>query len=209
MPMTDSSETKTLRFYHLDALRGVAALGVLIYHVAACSALAPVWKTAAPEFVNTVMRLLQHGVEVFFVLSGWVIAHSMRRESLAFPSLGRFLTRRALRLTPPYWAAIVLAVIFGIVARRMGANEPSLSARDIALNFVYLQNLVGARNVFTPAWTLCIEAQFYIVFAATLWLASFLGQRDVNDEIYGRARLPLAALLLVGMLGTLPLKKVL
>lgn len=193
------------RYPHLDALRGLAALGVLVFHVAFSSALAPVWLRHVAPWVNTLGHTLAHGVEVFFVLSGWVIAHSMRRDALGFSSLGRFLARRILRLTPPYWAAIVLSLVFAVVARHLGSGDAAPTAFKIALNFVYLQNLVHAGNVFSPAWTLCIEAQFYVVFAGMLGLAGAFGRGQLSDEPFGRARLPLAVLLFGSALATLAL----
>ena len=188
------------RYSHLDALRGVAAFCVLIYHVAFSSALSPVWLKTVPVWVNTLGHTLQHGVEVFFVLSGWVIAHSMRRDTLSLASLGRFLERRALRLTPPYWAAIVLALGFGFVARRLGSGDAAPSVQTIALNALYLQNIFKAGNVFTPAWTLCIEAQFYVVFALMLGVCGVVSRGEAGDEPFGRARVPLALLLFAGAL---------
>ena len=191
------------RYPHLDALRGVAAACVLVYHVAFSSALAPVWLKHAPVFVNTLGHTLQHGVEVFFVLSGWVIAHSMRRDSLQIPSIGRFLARRALRLTPPYWAAIGLSLAFSVVARRLSSGDAPPSISKIALNLVYLQNIFKVGNVFTPSWTLCIEAQFYVAFAAILALASLLGHGVGGDEPFGRARGFLGLLLFGSALASL------
>ena len=188
------------RYSHLDALRGVAAFCVLIYHVVFSSALSPVWLKTVPPLVNTLGHTLQHGVEVFFVLSGWVIAHSMRRDTLGFSSIGRFLERRALRLTPPYWAAIVLALGFGFVARRLGSGDAAPSVKQIALNALYLQNIFKVGNVFTPAWTLCIEAQFYVVFAALLGVCGLWNRGASGDEPFGRARVPLALLLFASAL---------
>lgn len=203
---TTPPDTKSLHFPHLDAIRGIAALCVLVFHIAFSSALSPVWLKVVPPLVNTAGHVLANGVEVFFVLSGWVIAHSMRRDSLDFSSLGRFLARRVLRLTPAYWGALVLTLIFGLVAMRLGSGDTPPTFSRLALNFLYLQNIFGVGNVFSPAWTLCIEAQFYIVFAALLGMSVCCGKRGASgEEPFGEARRPLANLLLSSALGTLAL----
>lgn len=198
------SEAKSPHFSHLDALRGIAAVGVLIFHIAFSSALSPIWLRAVPTVVNEAGHLLANGVEVFFVLSGWVIAHSMRRDPLQFSSLGRFLVRRTLRLTPPYWAAIVLTLVLGAIGMRLGSGDPFPSTTKIALNFLYLQNVFGVGNVFSPAWTLCIEAQFYVAFVVILGMAA-LGRGARGEEPFGKALTRLAMLLLVSALATLAL----
>ncbi|BCM89820.1 hypothetical protein IAD21_01668 [Abditibacteriota bacterium] len=201
---TPLKSTKSLHFPHLDALRGIAALGVLIFHIAFSSALSPVWLSVVSPHINTAGHALANGVEVFFVLSGWVIAHSMRRDPLQFSSLTRFLARRTLRLTPPYWAALIVTLLMGLVAAHLGSGDSFPPLSKIALNFLYLQNIFGADNVFSPAWTLCIEAQFYVVFAVLLCIAGYWGQ-GASEEDFGNARFPLAMLFFVSALGTLAL----
>ncbi len=202
---TSPRDTKPSHFPHLDALRGIAALGVLIFHIAFSSALSPVWLRAVSPWVNTAGHALANGVEVFFVLSGWVIAHSLRRDSLQFSSLGQFLGRRAIRLTPPYWAALVLTLVLGMVGMRLGSGDAFPSVEKVGFNFLYLQNVVGVGNVFSPAWTLCIEAQFYVAFAVILWMAASYGEETSGEEPFGTARVRLATLLFVSVLGTLAL----
>ena len=180
---TAPAEAKIYHFPHLDALRGIAALGVLIFHIAFSSALAPVWLRAVPSFVNEAGHTLANGVEVFFVLSGWVIAHSMRRDPLQFSSLLRFLVRRTIRLTPPYWAAIVLSLVLGVIGARLGSGDLLPSATKIGLNFLYLQNIVGVGNIFSPAWTLCIEAQFYVAFVAILGLTAVVVKGAIGEAV--------------------------
>ncbi|RYX82264.1 acyltransferase [bacterium] len=199
------SDTNRLHFPHLDAIRGIAALCVLIFHIAFSSALSPVWLHTMPSFVNSAGHVLANGVEVFFVLSGWVIAHSMRWDNLEMASLGRFLVRRTLRLTPAYWAALVLTLVLGVVGIHLGSGDSLPSISKIGLNFLYLQNIFGVGNVFSPAWTLCIEAQFYVAFAAILWMAVCCGEGATGAEPFGKSRGRLAALLFASALGTLAL----
>lgn len=95
-------------FASLDGLRGAAALVVVFTHC--CGAL-----TQTPEIVfwiyQTPLRILTApagGVQVFFALSGWVLAYSLSRHSRSRDTL-RYYLRRVLRIHPPYMAAVLLA----------------------------------------------------------------------------------------------------
>jgi peptidoglycan/LPS O-acetylase OafA/YrhL len=56
------------------------------------------------------------GVPIFFVLSGFVIAFSLDGKPIGLPLVGRFMLCRSIRLDPPYWSAIIITVVFSILA---------------------------------------------------------------------------------------------
>src|SRR5471030_2381991 len=97
---------RSQRMPALDAIRGVACLAVVWYHVYCFSALPQLLKL--PSWIDRIIRHGFLGVEVFFVLSGVVIALSILGDRITWAYLGRFALRRSLRLDPPYWAALVL-----------------------------------------------------------------------------------------------------
>ncbi|RYG56101.1 acyltransferase, partial [bacterium] len=101
---------KTSRFHFIDALRGLAAASVVLHHLFVASVMATVYEAASPWLVRVLFQAGAHGVEIFFVLSGFVIAHSLRNNGLSLGDLGRFIVRRQVRLDPPYWAALVLGL---------------------------------------------------------------------------------------------------
>jgi len=156
------------RFVFVDGLRGLAALWVLAYHLwhqPVYSALAPV--TPAPlVWLGTHGRL---GVQVFFVLSGFVIAHSLSDYALGARSTLLFIARRQVRLDPCYWAALALATGNILLSRWLNSNDLALpSAKTYLLHVLYLQHLTGTHNLLTPSWSLCIEVQLYLVFVVLL-----------------------------------------
>lgn len=176
--MPSSSGTlspKTPRFHFLDALRGIAALGVVLHHIFFGSVMVLVYQNASPYFVRVLFQAGAHGVEIFFVLSGFVIAHSLRNNELSLGSLGRFILRRQVRLDPPYWAAIAIGLVF-----LWGRNHlpgvmkvPLPSPRELLLNATYLQEIFRLPKdsvVLEVAWTLCLEIQFYLLFIFILWM---------------------------------------
>jgi peptidoglycan/LPS O-acetylase OafA/YrhL len=149
------------RFTLVDALRGIAALSVVLYHalganhVAALAGIMPAW-------LYTIISNGKLGVAVFFVISGFVIAHSLR-GGLTVADAGRFMLKRSIRLDPPYWFAIAIACSIAVVK-----GTEDFSAPQILAHFFYLQDLLGFQSISPVFWTLCLELQFYLVFAILL-----------------------------------------
>jgi len=154
------------RYVLVDALRGVAAFAVLCHHLFHNSSLErPLWDIM-PRVICNFCHYGSFGVQIFFVLSGFVIPHSLRNVKIAPSSLGNFLVRRQLRLDPPYWTVLILTIISCHVEQAMPwINKQTIpGAWDTVRNFFYLQNIVGVQQIVPVAWTLCLEVQFYLVF---------------------------------------------
>lgn len=170
-----SPNPKAARFHFLDALRGLAAASVVLHHLFFSSVMVTVYEAVSPFFVRVLFQAGAHGVEIFFVLSGFVIAHSLRNNELSLGELGRFILRRQVRLDPPYWAALVLGLVSLWIRNHLPGvvRTPLPSPRELALNATYLQELFRLPKeavVLEVGWTLCLEIQFYLLFIAILWL---------------------------------------
>jgi peptidoglycan/LPS O-acetylase OafA/YrhL len=151
------------RLVHLDALRGIAAMLVVIDHFVERTPL-----NASPFF--TYLNLGQMGVVIFFVLSGMVIPYSLKADS----SLLGFATSRIFRLYPAYWFSIALAVLSNHFFL-----STTTSLRDILINMTMLQSLFSTSNLFGVYWTLIIELAFYI-FCALLSGAGLLKKQKIR-----------------------------
>ena len=165
------------RFLAIDALRGLAALAVVFYHVQ--GALDRGTQAWMPQWFAEFARGGHFGVNVFFVLSGFVIAYSVR-DGLWTPSfLGRFALRRSIRLDPPYWSAIALEValiVLGLaLVPSLGTAKPSVP--QVLAHMVYLQDILGYPHLVYSFWTLCYEFQFYLLFVGLLVAGRGLGRR--------------------------------
>jgi peptidoglycan/LPS O-acetylase OafA/YrhL len=130
------------------------------------------------------------GVDVFFVLSGFVIAFTLRDAAVTFRYFGNFMLRRCVRLEPPYWVTIVLAVGAVQVANllRDDRHVPLPSWQQVLAHLFYLQDVLRLGQILTVFWTLCYELQFYLSFIALTGLIQYLGNRWQLGEA-GRARL--------------------
>ncbi len=143
----------TLRIVRLDRLRALAVLAVIVYHVVQMSPL-PLPGIAA------LTKYGQYGVDLFFVLSGWLIGGLYWRElrSNGGVNLRRFWMRRWIRTLPPYFAALLISCF----AVRLTRGEPF----DWTY-LVFLQNYRDVMPFFLVSWSLCIEEHFYIIAPVT------------------------------------------
>lgn len=145
-------------FRTIDGLRAVAILWVVTMHCA--------WFhfpfMSPPEFTRFLDSVPSwiiggpFGVDIFFVISGFLIGCLLMKEHEATGSIriGRFYGRRFLRLMPPYLVAM------GIYAVLIGQNRDMLWS-----NLLYINNFIpGARQAMPWTWSLAIEEQFYFTF---------------------------------------------
>src|SRR5690242_2394860 len=160
-------EQTRLRLAGLDGLRGLAALFVVINHIFLRTFpgyprdRAPFW---AGWFIYG-----RFAVVVFIVLSGFSLALSPARHRWRLDGIARFARRRARRILPAYWAALVfsLAVAWLIVPP---PGQPVPGARSVLVNGLLVQNLVGAPSPNRSFWSMAVEAQLYFAFPLLLLL---------------------------------------
>jgi peptidoglycan/LPS O-acetylase OafA/YrhL len=157
------------RFSLVDALRGIAALSVVLFHAIEGKHITELAE-AMPAWLRTALEHGGLGVAIFFVLSGFVIAHSLRDRKMSLPDVGHFMLKRSLRLDPPYWAAILLTIGMSLLATHfVKSHSPEeYSAPQILAHIFYLQDILGFSSINGVFWTLCYEVQFYLVFAFLL-----------------------------------------
>jgi peptidoglycan/LPS O-acetylase OafA/YrhL len=141
----------------LDGLRGLAVLGVLFYH---CS----------PRLVGTWIHYASlwgwAGVNLFFVLSGFLIT-SILLQSLGKPHYFRnFYGRRALRILPVY--VLVLVFVYLNAPWFIGPTiTQAIKAAPWLAYIFFVQNLfqLALPPAIGPTWSLAIEQQYYLVWA--------------------------------------------
>ncbi|BBA99406.1 hypothetical protein RVR_6010 [Actinacidiphila reveromycinica] len=149
------------RLRALDGLRLIAALMVATYHYVVRGGDA--WHRPVRELLPHLIAPSAYGplgVQIFFVISGFVICMSGWGRSVK-----EFAVSRISRLYPAYWAALILvAVVLFLI------GEQTVSRTDLITNFTMLQTPAGAQRQLGVSWTLWAELRFYALFALTvLW----------------------------------------
>jgi peptidoglycan/LPS O-acetylase OafA/YrhL len=155
----------------VQALRGIAALWVVLFHLEKQEAIGGFTALLPSSVSYAVFGYGSAGVAVFFVLSGFVIAHSLQGKEMTPGELGRFALRRSIRLDPPYWASMALVVVVGSLLA-IAHHEPVVipSGAQVAAHVFYVQELLRVPELQVVYWTLTFEIQFYLVFAASMLL---------------------------------------
>ncbi len=139
---------KRQRVKELDALRGLAALSVVFFH----------FTLNRPQY-NQVFKLGTTGVDLFFVISGFVIFMTLQRVSKGID----FVINRVTRLYPTYWASMVFSfIIIAIYTIYNGTFQVKYALFKFAANLTMFQFYLKVPNLEAPYWTLIIEMIFYI-----------------------------------------------
>lgn len=142
----------------IQYLRAVAALLVVLHHA----------RNPEPWLFNPLARFShgQAGVDIFFVISGFIMYAAARDESAS-----QFVYRRVVRVAPLYWLATIVSLAFFYRRQLLGVDEALLSKLVASLLFVPHYNLLHPTEIWpvlVPGWTLNYEMFFYAVFAIAL-----------------------------------------
>lgn len=124
------------RLKHIDGLRGVAAILVLLFHF-------------------EVSRYGCTGVDLFFIVSGFVIFMTLQYQN----DLTQFWLARVIRLLPSYWLSIIIALVCGLI---FGVTI-KLNVGDLFGNVFIIQPIFRSKFLVGAYWTLYVEILFYFL----------------------------------------------
>lgn len=150
----------------LNLLRGIAVLSVCFCHFGNALSSGHIFA----ELFKLFHEYGKYGVQVFFVISGFVIPLSLFKSKYTLTYYGKFLLKRLARLHPPYLVALAMSLLIGYAA---------LYARHLpfpeTLSSILLSLFYGHVSEINPVfWTLIVEAQFYIFIGiAYVWLTKY------------------------------------
>lgn len=166
---------KGIRFEALQSLRGLAALVVVLRHVLACYPLASHTATVVVFFFFNSPA----AVTLFFVLSGFVLTHSLEGQSFSTPTVLIFWTRRVFRILPALIAVTLLSALFTrtpLAAWPVAGSDPSMEAllpHDMPLSpSLLVKCLLSISSALVPQnWTVAVEL-IAAIFFPFLWACS-------------------------------------
>jgi peptidoglycan/LPS O-acetylase OafA/YrhL len=139
----------------LDSIRGLAVLGVLMYH-------GLYWTRDFTQYANWQRTILEaagpgkFGVNLFFVLSGFLITGILLDSKQRRDYYQRFYFRRALRILPAYYATLLILVLLGLTSREF-----------LFMSLLYSSNLSGLFGIvmsYPVLWSLAVEEHFYFLW---------------------------------------------
>jgi exopolysaccharide production protein ExoZ len=151
-----------VRYGLLDVSRLIAAAMVVIFHASFFT---------GHKLAGGALIVGYHGVDFFFVLSGFVIL-TAHRDDLGQPArLPNYVLRRFLRIFPPYWLALGIAVALIPITGGVKPLDVVKLVRDVFL----IPTSVQDYPYVTPAWTLHYELMFYLAFCLLLMVRPLFG----------------------------------
>ena len=154
-------------YYNLDGIRGIAALMVVVFHF---------FLSKNSEYLSNLIiyqkatEFGQHGVSLFFVLSGFVITRILIKTRENSDYFSNFYKRRALRILPLYY--LFLFVLYFFLPLVFGGRGTELK---LQLPFYfYIQNLTEILNIKASGpghyWSLAVEEHFYLLWPLVIFL---------------------------------------
>ncbi len=159
------SDPNRPRLAGLDGIRGLAALFVVLHH---CYLLSYPGYPRNTGPAGLAWLLYGHlAVVVFITLSGFSLAVSPVRKGWKLGGKARFAHRRAWRILPPYWAALVFSLIIAWTVVPQPDSAPP-NGKAVVIYGLLLQDVFGSPVPNGAFWSIAVEAQLYVVFPLLL-----------------------------------------
>lgn len=156
------------RMDSLQCLRGLAALAVVLFHLRGVE----IKYLQGPALLDDVARYADAGVDLFFVVSGFVMTTVAAGRYTKEGAGSQFLGKRAWRVLPMYWIFTTLVVALMAVVPTM--VNSSYADQSVLASYLLIPH--AQLPVLTVGWTLVHEAYFYLVFAGAI---AFVPERTV------------------------------
>jgi len=159
------------RIEYVDGLRAVAVLAVVLHHVSS--------NVRVPVDVARFLNEGAHGVDLFFVLSGFCLAFptlaKLRRTGAATFDVADFGAKRLVRILPPFYLATLAIVALYTIPHLLRHEPPSVqvpAAWDLVASLLFIDG--GVHLVNGAFWTLMVEFRWYFAFPLllALWVRS-------------------------------------
>lgn len=149
---------KNLQFIQL--LRGIACLLVLLLHITMTFS-----ETYHTYFLWNFFKFGGCGVDIFFVLSGFIITYSNRQHIGEVASIPKFIKKRAIRIFPIYWIIISFFLFLQVLLPAFYRTHFNLSPGNLLTTFFLFPNHNMVNGV---SWSLTNELFFYLLFTLAL-----------------------------------------
>ena len=138
----------------IDALRGIAALSIFIYHIYVTTG--TITKIIPERFIGLTLA----GIPLFLILSAFTLYSSLDNRAGEKRKFFKFYLRRFFRIAPLFYLLLIIVVLDSLIIQKA---VPSW--QDILVNFTFTNNLVPqySMSLFSDGWTVGVEMLFYLV----------------------------------------------
>jgi peptidoglycan/LPS O-acetylase OafA/YrhL len=187
--------SKRSRLPLVDALRAIAATMIAWHHFTLYPPLANQARPFCGELIDWV-RDHARAAQVFFVVSGYILAQSMAHKFWDGRAVGRFLVHRYCRLGLPYLGAIVAALAAWAFARNWLVPpdiDPTPTWPQLLAHVFFLQDILGYDGVSAGLWFVCISMQLSLLFVAGLYVRDVIAGQSGGQVRQMLSSLPMLA----------------
>lgn len=178
--MSNSEKQEKIYFEYLDVIRFIAAFMIIILHtydawtgwfgeLGALTGGTHDELTTVGSYIDQFIENLGSGVDIFFLISGFLITYILLEEKKRFGKIhiGKFMVRRTLRIWPLYFLLIAIAPLL--------VSWVEVESPNYLANALFLGNFDGIRTgewmyPFAHFWSICIEEHFYLVWPFIIYL---------------------------------------
>ena len=192
-PRADARDCQISKIPDLDGLRGIAILLVCLFHFNSVATTPGLFG----RVVDASFLHLWFGVDLFFVLSGFLITKILLEAKGSASYFSAFYMRRVLRIFPLYYLTL-LVYLFVSIVRQLHTGQPQDYLTQLAFWF-YVQNWVivwhRAIGVIGHFWSLAVEEQFYLVWPLVIYWLSRRGLKWLSLALIAIAFLVKLAIL--------------
>jgi peptidoglycan/LPS O-acetylase OafA/YrhL len=146
----------------ITELRGFSALSVMLFHFVCVSN-----NFLKSEFLMDVFSFGKLGVQVFFIISGFILFDSLFKSEYRLKNMPVFILKRIIRIEPPYILSLMLIILIALIKFSLfgHGNEFTLTINQLISHLGYLIPFTHFNWLSIVYWTLAIEFQFYFLLA--------------------------------------------
>lgn len=163
------------RIHQIDLLRFFAAISVMLYHYLFRGWAANDRSALYFEKFGSFFKYGYLGVDLFFIISGFVIIGSIKHRSIS-----KFIISRISRLYPVYWICVLLTYLVIVF---LGTPKYDAEFYQLIWNLSMFQNYFGIESIDGVYWTLFIEMKFYIFVVGFYLLINKIKETTIDNII--------------------------
>lgn len=165
----------TARNFTIDHIKAIACLLIIGHHLAFYGPMSDALRATTPHFLFWMDEYARMAVQVFLVLGGYLAAAALAPQGVCMArAFWPALSRRFVRLSLPYSAALVMAIVVNETVRGLGFEHASVSDTPtwmgLLAHLLLVHDIAGYESLSAGVWYVAIDFQLYALCLLCLWL---------------------------------------